>query len=76
MPPPARETFFSAPWRPAPTLPANWVAEAMRIGTERVQVKVEGEMDLAGTLGLSKEAPVGFESIRTTFEVEAPGSTE
>ena len=46
----------------------------MGIGTERV--KVEGEMDLAGTLGISKEAPVGFERIRTTFEVEAPGSTE
>lgn len=56
-------------------LPANWVAEAMRIETERVQVKVEGEMDLAGTLGISKEASVGFESIRTTFEVKTPGVT-
>jgi uncharacterized OsmC-like protein len=76
VPPPARETFFSAPWRPAPRLPANWVAEAMGIETERVQVKVEGEMDLAGTLGISDEASVGFESIRTTFEVKAPGVTE
>ena len=52
------------------------VAEAMGIGTERIEVKVEGEMDLAGTLGISKETPVGFESIRTTFEVEAPEATE
>ena len=48
----------------------------MGIETERVPVKVEGEMDLAGTLGISKEASVGFESIRTTFEVKAPGVTE
>jgi uncharacterized OsmC-like protein len=52
------------------------VVEAMGIKTERVQVKVEGEIDLAGTLGISREAPVGFESLRTTFEVEAPGVTE
>ena len=76
MPPPARETFFSAPWRPALRLPANWVAEAMGIETERVKVKVEGDMDLAGTLSIPKEAPVGFESIRTTFEVKVPGVTE
>ena len=75
MPPPARETFFSAPWRPALRLPANWVAEAMGIESERVQVKVEGEMDLAGTLGINRDVPVGFESISTRFEVEAPGAT-
>ena len=52
------------------------VAEAMGIETERIEVKVEGEVDLSGTLGISKETPVGLESIRTTFEVEAPGATK
>ena len=52
------------------------VAEAMRIETEHIEVKVVGEMDLAGTLGVSREAPVGFESIRTTFEIEAPEATK
>ena len=52
------------------------VAEAMGIEAERIEVRVVGEMDLAGTLGISKEVPVGFESIRTTFEVEAPGATD
>ena len=52
------------------------VAEAMGIRTERIEVRVIGEMDLAGTLGISKEVPVGFESIRATFEVEAPEATE
>lgn len=51
------------------------VAEAMGIETERIEVEVEGEMDLAGTLGISKDVPVGFESIRTKFDIEAPGAT-
>jgi uncharacterized OsmC-like protein len=37
-------------------------------------VHVEGEIDLSGTLGVSREAPVGFESIRMRFEVDAPGA--
>ena len=52
------------------------VAEAMGIETERIAVEVEGDLDLAGTLGVSKEGPVGFERIRTRFDVLAPDATE
>ncbi len=52
------------------------VAEAMGIETERIEVEVEGDLDLAGTLGVSRDVPVGFESIRTRFEIDAPGATE
>ena len=52
------------------------VATAMGIATERIEVKVEGDLDLRGTLGLSKEAPVGFEQIRVHFEIDAPEATE
>ncbi len=52
------------------------VAEAMGIETERIEVEVEGDLDLAGTLGVSREVPVGFERIRTRFDVVAPGATE
>jgi uncharacterized OsmC-like protein len=48
------------------------VATAMGIEAERIEVVVEGDLDLRGTLGVSKEAPVGFESIRLRFEIEAP----
>jgi uncharacterized OsmC-like protein len=48
------------------------VAAAMGIHTERIQVTVDGDLDLRGTLGLSKETPVGFENIRVRFEVVAP----
>jgi uncharacterized OsmC-like protein len=51
------------------------VAEAMGIATERIEVEVEGDLDLAGTLGVSKDVPVGFERIRTRFDVVAPGAT-
>ena len=52
------------------------VAEAMGIKTERIEVEVEGELDLAGTLGISKEVPVGFESIRLRFDIDASEATE
>src|SRR5271157_2167468 len=48
------------------------VAAAMAIPTERIDVTVEGDLDLQGTLGISKEAPVGFASIRVIFDVRAP----
>ncbi len=51
------------------------VAEAMGIRAESIEVTVEGEMDLAGTLGISKDVPVGFEAIRTTFDIVAPEAT-
>jgi uncharacterized OsmC-like protein len=51
------------------------VAAAMGIPTEKIDVTVEGDLDLQGTLGLSKEAPVGFEKIRVKFDVRAPRAT-
>jgi uncharacterized OsmC-like protein len=51
------------------------VAAAMGIPTQRIAVTVEGEMDLRGTLGISKDVPVGFESIQLNFDVAAPEAT-
>jgi uncharacterized OsmC-like protein len=51
------------------------VAAAMSIPTERIEVTVEGDMDLSGTLGISKDVPVGFESIQLHFDVVAPKAT-
>ena len=52
------------------------VATAMGIPTERIEVVVEGDMDLRGTLGVAKDVPVGFERIRVRFEIDAPDATE
>src|SRR3954452_19081368 len=51
------------------------VAASMGIETERIEVVVEGDLDLRGTLGVSREAPVGFDQIRVRFEIDAPGAT-
>ena len=51
------------------------VAAAMGIPTEGIDVTVEGDLDLQGTLGISKEAPVGFQKIRVNFEIRAPQAT-
>jgi uncharacterized OsmC-like protein len=51
------------------------VATAMGIPTEHIDVTVEGDLDLQGTLGLSKVVPVGFERIRVRFDIRAPQAT-
>ncbi len=51
------------------------VATAMGIPTKSIAVTVEGDLDLAGTLGISKDVPVGFESIRLNFAIDAPEAT-
>ena len=56
-------------------LTCQMVATAMGIPTNRIEVKVEGDLDLRGTLGISKEVPVGFETIRIAFEIDALDAT-
>jgi len=51
------------------------VAAAMGIPTERIEVAVEGDLDLRGTLGIAKGARVGFENIRLHFDVAAGAAT-
>lgn len=51
------------------------VAAAMGVPTERIEVIVSGDLDLRGTLGISKGVPVGFEAIRVRFEIDAPDAT-
>jgi uncharacterized OsmC-like protein len=51
------------------------VAAAMGIPTERIEVTVDGDLDLRGTLGISKDVPVGFESVHLQFDVAAPNAT-
>jgi uncharacterized OsmC-like protein len=52
------------------------VAAAMGIPAEGIDVTVEGDLDLQGTLGMSKEVPVGFQDIRVTFDIRAPRAKE
>lgn len=47
----------------------------MGVPTRHIEVTVSGDMDLQGTLGISKEVPVGFEAIRVQFNLDAPQAT-
>jgi uncharacterized OsmC-like protein len=51
------------------------VATAMGVPTNHIEVSVEGDLDLRGTLGLAKDVPVGFEQIRVHFDIDAPEAT-
>ncbi len=56
-------------------LTCQMVAANTGIAVDRVAAKVEGDLDLSGTLGVNREAPVGFSEIRLRFEIEAPGAS-
>jgi len=53
------------------------VATALAIPLKSGAVLAEGDLDFRGTLGVAKDAPVGFREIRLRFEVEtdAPQDT-
>ena len=53
-------------------------AVATSIGIEVPEgcVRAEGDLDFRGTLAVSKDAPVGFRSIRLAFELETDASQE
>jgi uncharacterized OsmC-like protein len=57
-------------------LTCQMVASAMGIEAERIEVVVEGDLDLRGTLGIDREVPAGFGEIRVRFEVDAPQASE
>jgi len=46
------------------------VATSLGLDVETGIVRAEGDLDFRGTLAVSKEAPVGFRSIRLSFELE------
>src|SRR5262245_52830437 len=54
----------------------NAVATALGIALRDATIRAEGDLDFRGTLGVDKEAPVGFKSIRLRFELDTDASPE
>ena len=52
------------------------VATAMGIALRAGEVEAEGDLDFRGTLGLDKQAPVGFAVIRLSFKLDADADAE
>ncbi|HYV53674.1 MAG TPA: OsmC family protein [Chitinophagaceae bacterium] len=52
------------------------VATAIGVEIKEGTVKAEGDLDFKGTLGVSKEVPVGFKNIRLKFQLESNATAE
>ena len=52
------------------------VSTAYGIDIKSGSVEAEGDLDFRGTLGVDKEAPVGFRSIRLTFKLDTDATPE
>jgi uncharacterized OsmC-like protein len=46
------------------------VATALAIPIRSGEVRAEGDLDFRGTLGVAKDAPVGFKAIRLSFDLD------
>jgi uncharacterized OsmC-like protein len=54
----------------------NAVATSLGIQLRDAQLRAEGDLDFRGTLGVSKEAPVGFQNIRLQFTLDTDATDE
>jgi uncharacterized OsmC-like protein len=52
------------------------VAAALGIGLRDAVLQAEGDLDFRGTLGVSKETPVGFQRIRLTLKLDTDATEE
>ena len=52
------------------------VATALGIELRDASVSAEGDLDFRGTLGLSREVPVGFQAVRLRFALDTDASDE
>src|SRR5213083_18876 len=52
------------------------VATALGIPLRNAMIRAEGDLDFRGTLGVSKDVPVGFKQIRLNFDLDTDASEE
>jgi uncharacterized OsmC-like protein len=52
------------------------VSTALQINLKDATVRAEGDLDFRGTLGVAKDAPVGFREIRLRFDLDTDASEE
>ncbi len=52
------------------------MATSLEIPVTGGTVHAEGDLDFRGTLGVAKEAPVGFTAIRLRFELDTEANEE
>ena len=52
------------------------VATALNIPLRGATIRAEGDLDFRGTLGVSKDVPVGFKEIRINFDLDTDATDE
>ena len=52
------------------------VATALNISLRSATIRAEGDLDFRGTLGVSKDVPVGFKQIRLNFDLDTDASED
>jgi len=52
------------------------VATALGIALRDATIRAEGDLDFRGTLGVSKDVPVGFKQIRLNFDLDTDATEE
>jgi uncharacterized OsmC-like protein len=52
------------------------VATALNISLRGATIRAEGDLDFRGTLGVSKDVPVGFKEIRLNFDIDTDASED
>jgi uncharacterized OsmC-like protein len=52
------------------------VSTALEINLRDATIRAEGDLDFRGTLGVSKEAPVGFRAMRLHFDLDTDATEE
>jgi uncharacterized OsmC-like protein len=52
------------------------VATAIGVDLKAGTIKAEGDLDFKGTLGVSKEVPVGFKAIRLSFNLNTDATSD
>ncbi|HEX9646437.1 MAG TPA: OsmC family protein [Alphaproteobacteria bacterium] len=52
------------------------VATALGIDLRDARVRAQGDIDMRGTLGVDRAAPVGFRSIRLAFDIDSDAAPE
>ena len=52
------------------------IAQHRGVQLNSVEVRVEGDMDMSGVLGIDPDARLGFNSIRVHFEIDADASDD
>lgn len=73
---PCSGDIFLASLAACQELTIRLVAAALSLPLHHLHVRVEGDWDVRGTLGMLKESPIGFTDLRLHIEVETEGADD